>query len=86
MTRLATGPEVAWVEVERTVYVAVLPDPPIFVLEGTAAVIWVTALQEEYEMVHEHVAAKAGISPEGAREPVAAFIDDLRARGLLVRE
>lgn len=84
MSMLTVGPEVAWVEVDHTVYVAVLPDPPILVLEGTAAFIWVTALRVEYEGLHEHVAAKVGISPEEAREPVSVFIDDVRARGLIV--
>lgn len=83
MSPLVPAPDVAWVEVDGTVYVAVLPDPPILVLAGAAALIWVTALHVEQENLSEAVAERAGIPVEEAREPVAAFVAEVLARGLI---
>lgn len=85
MSRLVSAPDVAWVEVDDTVYVAVLPDPPIMVLSGAAALIWVTALQVDNDSLTEEVARRAGITIAAARTPVAEFIEDVVARGLIVR-
>lgn len=66
-----------------TVYLAHLPDGPLLVLEGVAALVWVEATSAPADGWLERVAASvrrpaADIVPE-----VATFVTDLRARDLL---
>lgn len=71
---------------ERTsaVYIAALPDGPIVVLEGTAALIWITAGEHPRERVADEVARRTGEAAAVVADAVDAFLADLAARGLLV--
>ena len=68
-------------------YVAQLPSGPMVVLSGTASVIWQEALVGPEAALAERVAARLGhvVSEDEIRAEVAAFVDDLVARGLLER-
>lgn len=68
-------------------YVAPLPNGPMVVLSGTASIIWQEALVGPEAALAERVAARLGhvVSEDDIRDEVAAFVDDLVARGLLER-
>lgn len=84
MSSLAAGPDVAWVRVDDVVYVAALPDPPILVLDGAAALIWVTALEVDSALLVDEIAARSGVPLTELRTDVESFVADLRSRRLLV--
>ena len=65
MTRFGPASGVAVVEYEGAVYVAELPDGPIAVLDGVAAVIWTEACAGDRETVAERVAAALEPPAEG---------------------
>ena len=65
------------------VYVALLPDGPPVVLDGTAALIWREAVADDAGPVVTRVAARAGVPEDEVRADVEAFLADLVLRGLL---
>ena len=67
-----------------TVYVAHLPGGPLLVLEGSAAAIWVEATTAPASGWVGRVADEAGQPEEVIAADVAAFVEDLCARRLLV--
>jgi hypothetical protein len=68
------------------VYAAPLPDGPIMVLEGVAALIWREATAEPRGTVADVVAAATGQDAASIRPYVDGFIDEMVSRGLLVPE
>jgi len=69
-----------------TLYLAHLPNGPLLILEGPAALIWRAAVSSagDSDLV-ERVADQTGADSEAIRSDVAAFIADLVAQGLLER-
>lgn len=84
MTGYAPAPAVGWADLDGTVYVAALPDPPILVLEGPAALIWQVALSTPREQVAESVARIVGAPVDDIRSSVCAFVEEMLSRGLLI--
>jgi hypothetical protein len=68
----------------RSVYVARLPGGPLLVLEGPAAVIWAEATTAPARSWVARVAASVDQPEDAISAEVTAFVDDLRARDLLV--
>ena len=68
------------------VYAAPLPDGPITVLEGVAALIWREATTQPRERVADVVAARTAQDAASIRPYVDGFIDEMISRGLLVPE
>ena len=68
------------------VYAAPLPDGPILVLEGVAALIWLEATAEPRGSVADVVATATGQDAASIRSYVEGFIDEMISRGLLVPE
>jgi hypothetical protein len=83
---MRVGPHVAATAYDEKVYVAHLPDGPIHILDGTAALIWSHALvvprSELAAVVADHVEG----DPTTVHAEVAAFVDGLIQQGLLVHE
>lgn len=69
-----------------TVYVAHLPGGPLLVLEGAAAVIWLEATTAPGDGWVARVADAFGQPEDAVAADVTTFVDDLRARRLLVAE
>lgn len=65
------------------VFVACLPSGPLFVLEGTAALVW-RAVQAGTDVV-ARVAQQTGTGPAEIRSEVENFLDALAGHGLLQR-
>lgn len=83
MTRLRRAPGVGLIAEEGTLYAASLPDGPIVVLTGVAALIWSEACEGERATIVERVAEATEVAPEAIRADVDAFVADLVGRGLL---
>jgi hypothetical protein len=83
MTRLRQAGGVGIVEYDGTVYAAPLPDGPIVVLDGIAALIWDEARGGDRESITDRVAGATDAAPDAIRADVEAFVADLVARGLL---
>ena len=83
MTDSRRPPDVAVVEDAATVYVARLPDGPIFVLDGVAGLIWTEACNGPAATIVDRVAAMTDAAPDDIRAHVEAFAADLVARGLV---
>ncbi len=83
MTRLRRAPGVGLITEEGILYAASLPDGPIVVLSGVAALIWGEACTGERATIAERVARATEVSPDQIRPDVDAFVADLVARGLL---
>lgn len=84
MTRLRPASGVAVIEEESAVYVAPLPDGPITVLEGVAALIWVEACAGERGTVSARVARSLLPPPaERIEQEIDRFVDDLVDHGFL---
>lgn len=82
------GDDVGWVsdETTDTVYVALLPLSPPLVLEGTARLIWLAAVEgHTLSDVVSIVATASGVDHDIVREDTTTFLDDLVSRGLLAR-
>jgi hypothetical protein len=84
MTRLRPAPGVGSVDGGDTVYAALLPDGPIMVLDGVAALIWVEACAGERATIVDRVAAATDATSHEIRAEIERFVADLVARGLLV--
>ena len=68
---------------DLTVYLARLPDGPVMVLEGVAALIWVEATTAPAVGWCRRVAEAVGEPQERIVGDVEAFVTDLRERGLI---
>lgn len=66
------------------IYLAQLPDGPILVLEGVAALIFTEATTGDREHLVDRVFAQVDGPIDEVATHVVAFLDDLLARGLLV--
>lgn len=82
--RAHTDPVAVW-ERGDVVYVAVLPQGPITVLEGPAATIWLAAHAGSIEGAADRVAGATGLDVEEIRASVDEFVGRLIAQGLLAR-
>ena len=67
-------------------YLGLLPSGPISVLQGTAALIWASALDQDGPACVAAVAEVAGVEPDVVRADTEAFLDELVGRGLLACE
>lgn len=85
MTRLSAAPGVAVVEESDAVYIAHLPDGPIAVLDGVAAVIWVEAVAGERETLAARVGAALEPPVHDIDRAVHDFVEGLMGHGLLVQ-
>ncbi len=79
----AIGPDVAHVEAGGVVHLVRVPDGEILVLEGSAALIWLLAVQDGAESLPRRVAELAGRPEAEVAADVQGFVADLVARGLL---
>ena len=71
------------VEYEDAVYVADLPDGPIAVLDGVAALIWAEACAGDRETVAARVQAPIDPPTEGIGHVIDDFVASLIDNGLL---
>ncbi|WP_438853476.1 PqqD family peptide modification chaperone [Agromyces sp. M3QZ16-3] len=71
---------------DGAIYVAPLPDGPILVLEGVAALIFTEATRGGHDDLVDRVVRQVDGPSEEIASHVGAFLDDLVARGLLVEE
>lgn len=83
MSRLRVPDGVGFEVADGVVYVAPLPDGPIAVLEGAAALIWQTALDVDRDLVPQAIARTTSTPIADLEGSVVDFIDDLIQRGLL---
>lgn len=82
------GDDVGWVSDETTeaVYVALLPLAPPLVLDGTARLIWLAAVEgHTLSDVVSIVATATRVDRDIVRDDTTTFLDDLVSRRLLVR-
>jgi hypothetical protein len=86
VAELRHSPDVAWVDSGDRVVLVRLADPGLepVVLEGTAAELWLALAEHPtLEGLVGDVAARYEAPAEALAADVAAFVEDLRARGLL---
>ncbi|CAN5398466.1 hypothetical protein BH10ACT5_BH10ACT5_19010 [soil metagenome] len=83
MTRLSPARGVAVVDEADAVYLARLPDGPIAVLDGVAALIWSEACAGDRETVSVRVAAAIDPPTAGIDHDIDAFVTSLVDQGLL---
>jgi hypothetical protein len=83
MTGFRPAPRVSVVEEDDVVYLALLPDGPIVVLDGVAGVIWSEAREGPSSTIADRVAAVTDASAADIRADVESFVDELVRRGLL---
>ena len=76
---------VAIVQESDVVYAASLPDGPIVVLEGSAAVIWDELMRGGSGSIAERVADATGASLDSVRADVDAFVEQLIGLGMVSR-
>jgi hypothetical protein len=81
---MRVGPRVAATEYEGKVFLAQLPDGPIRVLEGTAALIWTQALAVPRSGLVAALAEEVVGDPATVGAELSAFVDALLEQGLLV--
>lgn len=86
MSGFHASPGVAIIEESGSIYAALLPDGPILVLDGVAALVWDAARRSERAAVADEVAEATGADVDAIRPVIDAFIDDLVDRGLLVAD
>jgi hypothetical protein len=83
---MRVGPRVAATAYDGKVYLAHLPDGPIHVLEGTAALIWSHALSVPRSQLAAAVTEEVEGDPATIRAGVAGFVDSLLRQRLLVED
>lgn len=81
--RLFAAPGLAALDDEGIVYLAPLPQGPIAVLDGTAAVIWRHAIGHSRTEVVERLAEVWGFDRAAIQRDIDEFIDALVERDLL---
>ncbi|MPN34148.1 hypothetical protein SDC9_181641 [bioreactor metagenome] len=74
--------DVAHVATDETVFVAPVPDGPIYTLTGVSAVIWAAAGSQTAN-VAQRVATELDVPETDIAGQVAQFIDELCGLGLL---
>ncbi|MBP6994914.1 MAG: PqqD family protein [Phycicoccus sp.] len=82
--RIILSPDVAYVLDDDAVYVAVVPEGPIRVLEGAGAIIWEAI--GDHRRVSEVIAEaadQAGLAAGQIGDEVRAFLTDLSDLGLI---
>ena len=84
MTRLRVPDRVAVCRIDDVLYVAAVPDGPIHVLHGVAALIWEESLAGSRGDLVARVAAATDASAEEVAKDVDVFVDGLLERGLLI--
>jgi hypothetical protein len=84
MSRVRFAVGVASIAQDGIVYAALLPDGPLLSLDGGAAIIW-RALQDDGDLdtLADRVAASVADVPADLGVQVDAFVETLRAHGLL---
>lgn len=82
--RVVVPPAVAYVNDDEAVYVAMVPEGPIRVVEGAGAIIW-NAIGDgrRVSQIVTAVAAIAGLTEDEVGVDVRSFLGDLRALGLV---
>lgn len=83
--RLRVADGVGVEELEGVVYAAPLPDGPIVVLDGVAALIWTEGCRLPRAEVAAAVAEHTGQQTSTVRAHVEDFLDTMVARGLLAQ-
>lgn len=83
MTAYRPGRGIAMEQHDDAVYVARLPDGPIIVLEGTAALIWMEACSHEPGAIVDRVGEQVDRDTGEIADAVVRFVEDLVAQGLL---
>jgi hypothetical protein len=83
---MRVGPRVAATAYEGKVFIAQLPDGPIRVLEGTAALIWTHALAVPRSGLVAALAEEVVGDPATVEAEVSAFVDALLQQRLLVED
>lgn len=86
MMRMRAADAVGVIDDDTVMYVAPLPDGPILVLDEVSALAWRTACEFGPQAVAQAVADATGEDTETVAAPLAAFLDDLVGRGLLVAD
>ena len=71
---------------DGVVYAAPLPDGPIMVLDGVAALIWEEADGASREAVADAVATFTAEDAASIRPYVEQFIDEMLTRGMLIED
>ncbi len=84
MAQLVPGPRVGVVDDGDAVYVAPLPDGPILVLRDVSALAWRGVCAADVDEMVRRVAQATGEAVADIDADLRAFVDELRARGLLV--
>ncbi|MCE4027822.1 MULTISPECIES: hypothetical protein [unclassified Microbacterium] len=85
MNRYRPAADVGVIDQDDAVYVARLPQGPIVVLAGTAAVIWRAACDAGAGTVAHRAAGSVDRDSAAITDAVDGFVADLVARGLLRR-
>jgi hypothetical protein len=62
---------------------AVLPDGPLARLEGSAAVIWAEAVDDDPSELVDRIADRTAAQPDDIAADVGSFLQQLVERGLL---
>jgi len=75
--------DVAWTEEDGEWYVARVPQGPIQVLRGSAAIIWEESVDQERVGLSERVARRVDSSVADVQQDVQWFVAQLVERGLL---
>ncbi|GGI46694.1 hypothetical protein BCL57_001107 [Agromyces flavus] len=82
--RYALARDIGFEASGEAIYLAPLPEGPILVLDGVAALIFTEAMQGDREHLVDRVLAQVDGPIDEIASHVSAFLDDLVARGLLV--
>ncbi len=78
--------DVAYLADEDAIYLARVPQGPIQVLAGSAAVIWEEAVDGDRAGIAARVARRTGSDESAIRADVEAFLSALVSLGLLAPE
>ena len=72
-------------ELPSRVYLSVLPNGPLVVLEGSGAAIWQEAQVDAPSSIVDRLSAAAGLPADDIRDDVESFLEELVRAGLLRR-
>jgi hypothetical protein len=86
MTLLGPAQHVGVEDHGEVVYIAPLPDGPIRVLEGVAALIWRAACAGPSHTIAPRVLFDVADPPADASDMIESVVSELRMAGLLVVE
>lgn len=85
VTHLQPAADIAVIQEAEVVYIARLPDGPILVLEGAAALIWNGACSGSRESLTDRLASGLGAPDEDVKQSVEDFVEHLLEQRLLIR-